>query len=128
MLLRKLVAAFCPLLLCLVVCVVYRWLDGVLAAGLFWSFLLKGVLLGAAAALILPCAGIRCFTNGLTRWLFLGAGVLLALLMYQYLETIGTVHSQLLLTVLTVNGQVVLVESALMGCMALTALMNPKRA
>ena len=40
MLLRKLVAALCPLLLCLVLCLLYRWLDGVLAAGLFWSFLL----------------------------------------------------------------------------------------
>ena len=42
MLLRKLVAALCPLLLCIVLCLLYRWLDGVLGAGLFWSFLLKG--------------------------------------------------------------------------------------
>ena len=68
MLLRKLVAAFCPLLLCLVLCLLYRWLDGILAAGLFWSFLLKGLLLGVALALIIPLAGLRCHSNGLQPW------------------------------------------------------------
>ena len=41
MLLRKLVAALCPLLLCIVLCLLYRWLDGVLGAGLFWSLLIN---------------------------------------------------------------------------------------
>ena len=66
MLLRKLTAAFGPLLLCVAVCAVFRWLDGLLAAGLFWSFLLKGAALGAALALALPLAGVKLFTNGLT--------------------------------------------------------------
>lgn len=127
MLLRKLVAAFCPLLLCLLCCIVYRWLDGVLGAGLFWSFLLKGVLLGACIALILPAAGVKSRFSGLAGWLFVGAGVLLTLLVYQYLETSGAVHSRLLLTILTINGQVVLVESTVMGFMLVTAAMNRKR-
>mgnify|MGYP007081521761 CR=1 FL=1 len=67
MLLRKLVAALCPLLLCLVLCLLYRWLDGVLGAGLFWSFLLKGLLLGVMLALIIPLAGLRCHSKGLQR-------------------------------------------------------------
>lgn len=127
MLLRKLTAAFGPLLLCAVTCMLYRWLDGALGAGLYWSFLLKGVLLGVCAALILPCAGVKSFTNGLTPLLYVGAGVLLALLIYQYLETVGVLHSALLLTVLTINGQVVLVESTVMGFMTLTAILNRRR-
>ena len=76
MLLRKLVAALCPLLLCIVLCLLYRWLDGVLAAGLFGSFLLKGLLLGVALALIIPLAGLRCHAKGLQPWLYVGAALL----------------------------------------------------
>ena len=76
MLLRKLVAALCPLLLCLVLCLLYRWLDGILAAGLFWSFLLKGLLLGVMLALIIPLAGLRCHSKGLQPWLYAGAALL----------------------------------------------------
>lgn len=127
MLLRKLTAAFCPLLLCLVTCILYRWLDGVLGAGLFMSFLLKGVLLGLCAALILPSAGIKSRANGLTLWLLIGAGVLLVTLVLQYLETIGAASLPLLKAALGVNGQVVLVESTVMGFMTLTALLNHHR-
>ena len=93
MLLRKLVAALCPLLLCLVLCLLYRWLDGILAAGLFWSFLLKGLLLGVMLALIIPLAGLRCHSKGLQPWLYAGAALLAVTLCYQYLETTGVVHS-----------------------------------
>ncbi len=123
MLLRKLVAALCPLLLCLVLCLLYRWLDGVLAAGLFGSFLLKGLLLGVALALIIPLAGLRCHAKGLQPWLYMGAALLGVTLGYQYLETIGAVHSQLLLSLFTLNGQVILVESAAAGFMTVTALL-----
>ena len=115
MLLRKLTAALLPLLLCVVFCAALRLLDGWLGAGGFWVFALKGVLLGGLLALVLPIAGVRAHTNGLTPWLFTGAGILLAVLLYQYMETIGTLHSAFLSSLLTVNGQVVLVESAFMG-------------
>lgn len=48
MLLRKLVAALCPLLLCVITCAAFRWLDGWLGAGSFLAFAVKGLLLGAA--------------------------------------------------------------------------------
>ena len=115
MLLRKLTAALLPLLLCVVFCAALRLLDGWLGAGGFWVFALKGVLLGGLLALVLPIAGVSAHTNGLTPWLFTGAGILLAVLLYQYMETIGTLHSAFLSSLLTVNGQVVLVESAFMG-------------
>ena len=92
MLLRKLTVAFAPLLLCIVVCTAFRWADGLWGSGSFLAFAAKGVLLGAALALILPAAGVRAHTSGLSGWLFLGAAVLLSALGYQYLETAGMVH------------------------------------
>ena len=101
MLLRKLVAALCPLLLCVVTCAAFRWLDGWLGAGSFMAFAIKGLLLGAA---------------------------LLALaLAYQYLETVGAVHVPLLRAVLSINGQVVLVEGAAAGYLCTTALLYRRR-
>lgn len=127
MLLRKLTAAFAPLLLCIVVCTAFRWVDGLLGSGSFLAFAVKGALLGAALALTLPSAGVRAHTNGLTGWLLLGAGVLLAVLIYQYLETAGLVHVPALQAVMGFNGQVVLVESAAMGYMTVTGLLYRRR-
>ena len=127
MLLRKLVAALCPLLLCVLVCAGFRLLDGWLGLNSFFAFALKGVLLGAALALTLPLAGVRAHSSGLTGWLFLGAGLLLLTLIYQYLEAMGVVHVPLLRAIMTVNGQVVLVESAAMGYLCLTALLYRRR-
>lgn len=121
MLLRKLVAAFCPLLLCAAVCLVFKGIDGWLGSGAFWAFALKGVLLGAVLGLSLPIAGIRAYTNGLAKWLLLGAGVLLGVLVFQNLETLGVLHVPFL--PLGVNGQVVLVESAAMGYLTCTGLL-----
>ncbi|MEG0740795.1 MAG: hypothetical protein RSB91_04020 [Clostridia bacterium] len=124
MLLRRLVAALCPLLLCMLTCVLFRWLDGLLGASAFFSFLLKGLFTGLCLALVLPLSGIRLRTNGLMPCLLIGAGLLLLLLGYQYLETLGVLHSPLLLTLISINGQVILAESAVMGFMCLTALLN----
>ena len=56
MLLRRLVAALGPLLLSVLVCAAFRWMDGMIGAASFLAFLLKGALLGAALALTLPLA------------------------------------------------------------------------
>ncbi|MEG2703203.1 MAG: hypothetical protein RSA65_11335, partial [Clostridia bacterium] len=73
MLLRRLVAALCPLLLCMLTCVLFRWLDGLLGASAFFSFLLKGLFTGLCLALVLPLSGIRLRTNGLMPCLLIGA-------------------------------------------------------
>ena len=128
MLLRRLVAALGPLLLCVLVCAVFRWLDGMIGAASFLAFLLKGALLGAALALALPLAGIRARTNGLTGWLLLGAGILAVALAYQYLETEGLVSVPVLRAVLSINGQVVLTEGAALGYLCTTAVLyRPRR-
>ena len=127
MLLRKLAAAFVPLLLCIVVCTAFRWVDGLWGSSSFLAFALKGALLGAALALTLPAAGVRAHTNGLTGWLFLGAAVLLLALVYQYLETSGMVHVPVLQAIMAFNGQVVLVEAAAMGYMTAAGLLYRRR-
>lgn len=127
MLLRKLVAALCPLLLCLLTCILFRWLDGLMEAGNFFLFAVKGVLLGVCIALLLPVAGITSRTNGLVRWLFVAAGILFLFLFYQYLETIGVVNWPGLKSLISINGQVVLVESVVMGFLLVTGLLNRKR-
>ena len=127
MFLRKLLAVLCPTLLCLVCCVVFRWLDTLMAATEFWSLALKGVLLGVAIALLLPIAGISTRNNGLIPWLYGAAALLLALLVYQRLEIAGVVHVPVLLALISINGQVLLAESATLGFLVVTALMNGKR-
>ena len=127
MLLRRLVAALGPLLLCAGTCAAFRWLDGWLGTGSFMAFAVKGLLLGAALALTLPLAGIQAHTNGLAMWLLLGAGLMALVLAYQYLETVGAVHVPLLRAVLSINGQVVLVEGAAAGYLCATALLYQRR-
>ena len=128
MLLRRLVAALGPLLLCVLVCAVLRWLDGLMGATSFLAFLVKGLLLGVALALTLPLAGVRARTNGLTGWLLLGAALLAAVLAYQYLETEGLISVPVLRAVLSINGQVVLTEGAVLGYLCTTAVLyRPRR-
>ena len=91
MFLRKLIVAICPLAICGLVCGLFRWLDGMMGSTAYGAFVIKGALLGAALALTLPIAGVKAYTNGLSGWLLLGAGLMAAVLLYQYLETTGAV-------------------------------------
>lgn len=127
MFLRKLIVAICPLAICGLVCGLFRWLDGMMGSTAYGAFVIKGVLLGAALALTLPIAGVKAYTNGLSGWLLLGAGLMAAVLLYQYLETTGAVSVPVLGTLLTVNGQVVLVESTAMGYLTAAGLWYRRR-
>lgn len=123
MLLRKLVAALCPLLLCVLCCATFRLLDAWLGANSFFAFLVKGLLLGAVLALTLPLAGVHAHTQGLAGWLWGGVGVLAAALLYQYLDAMGLVNVPVLRRLLHANGQIILVEGAVTGHLAACALL-----
>lgn len=127
MLMRKLFVALGPLLLCLLLCLLFRWMDALLVLNGFWQYLLKGTALGAGMALALPIAGITLKNNGLTGFLFVAAGLLTLLLVWQGLETAGTLHWPALLAVIGISGQAVLAESAFAGYLALTAAFHLKR-
>ncbi len=126
MLMRKLLVVLGPLLLCLLCSVLFRWLDGLQAAGSFFVFVLKGLALGVAIALVLPVAGIRTHNNGLTGLLYIAAGLLALALLYQYLETVGAVHWLALRAIFSLNGQVVLIQSAMLSFAALTAALGTR--
>lgn len=127
MLMRRLAAVLIPIILCLLTCLAFMWLDIWLPQGSFFQYALKGVCLGLCVAFALPAAGITAKNTGLTGMLYIGAGLLLLTLVYQYLETVGAVHVPALRATLSINGQVVLIESTVMGYLALTATLNRRR-
>jgi len=124
MLLRKLLVVVGPLLLCLITCTLFKWLDALLTTGDFFLYMLKGVTLGVCVALMLPVAGLSLRGTGLTQWMYAAAGLLLLTLLYQYLETLHVVDWPALRAMISINGQVVLVESTVMGYLTLTAVFN----
>ena len=128
MFLRKLLVAVGPLFLCLLTAALFHWLDVLLAAGSFFLYALKGVSLGACLALALPVAGISVKDTGLTGLMYVAAGLLLLVLLYQYLEPVRALHWPALLSILTVNGQVVLLESAMAGYLTLAAALRSRQA
>ena len=127
MLMRKLLVVLGPLLLCLMTCLLFRWLDGLLEAGDFFLFVLKGITLGLCAALLLPVGGVSQKDTGLAPLLFIAAGLLALTLLYQYLETVGVLHWAVLKAIISINGQVVLIESTVMGFLVLTAALRARR-
>lgn len=127
MFLRRMMAVVCPPLLCLICCLLFRWLDRLMNPVEFLSFFIKGLLLGIALALVLPAAGITARTSGLTGWLYGAAGILLLILIYQYLESANIVHIEALRVILSINGQVVFAQSAVMGFTLITALLSGRR-
>ena len=127
MLLRKLVAGLAPLLLCLLTCAFFHWLDNRMPGGGFLPFALKGFVLGLCVGLLLPVAGITARTNGLARWLYVAAGILSLLLFYQYLEASRIVHWPILESLITINSQVIFAESTVVGFLLLTAFLNRNR-
>jgi hypothetical protein len=126
MLMRKLLVAVGPPLLCLLTCVLFRWLDELTGITGFIQYLLKGALLGVCLGLVLPVGGITIKNNGLTGWLFAAAGLMTLALSAQYMQTVGALRWPLLDAIITVNGQIVLAESAVTGYLLLTAALNLK--
>lgn len=126
MFLRKLVAAVCPLLYCILLGMAFRWLDGLGWLSPFWGYGLKGLLLGVALALILPASGVSSRMNGLQPWLLGGAGLLVGLMLLEYLAFAGVLRSTLL-TLIGVEPQLVLAEGAAVGFMLVTVFLNRRR-
>lgn len=127
MFLRRMMALLVPSLLCLICCLLFRWLDRLLAPSDYLSFGLKGLLLGISLALTLPAAGIRMGSNGLIRWLYGAAAIPLMLLVYTQLANKDVLHIKWLDSLLVVNGQIALVLGAVGGFLLLTAVLGTKR-
>ncbi|NLI22142.1 MAG: hypothetical protein GX418_11440 [Clostridiales bacterium] len=127
MFLRKGLVVAGPLLLCLLTSQLFRWLDGVFPDGSFLLYAVKGIALGLCVGLLLPAGGLSVKSVGLAGFFYVAAGLLLLALVYQYLETVGVLCWPWLRAILSLNGQVVLIESTAMGFLTLTAALNTRR-
>ena len=122
MFLRKLTVMVAPLLLAAGMCLLFPVMGGL---G-FWSNVLKGLLLGAVLALLLPVSGAGRRREPFAGLLWVPAVVLALVVGYQYLESIGTADWPALRLLTTRDGQVVLVECAFIGYMAAQCIRTKK--
>ena len=108
MFLRKLIVILLPLGLLLTLALLTPVLSSL---GAFWGSLLLGALLGVMLGLLLPLAGATRLREPFAWLLWIPAAVILAVLLYQYLASMGTDIP--LLRLLAVNdARIITVESA----------------
>ena len=108
MFLRKLIVIVVPLGLILALCLLTPLM---VSLGAFWGSLLLGALLGIALGLLLPLAGATRMREPFAWLLWIPAAVAMAILLYQYLASMGVDIP--LLRLLAVNDtRIITVESA----------------
>ncbi len=122
MFLRKLTVMVAPLLLAVLVCLLLPVMGGL---G-FWSNVLKGGLLGISLALLLPIAGAGRRREPFAGLLWIPALVLVAVVAYQYLSSIGAISLPVLGMLATQDGQVVLAECTFAAYMLTQCLRTRK--
>ena len=122
MFLRKLTVMVAPLLLALLLCLLLPVMNGL---G-FWSNVLKGILLGVTLALLLPISGAGKRREPFAGLLWIPALLLAAVVVYQYLSSMGMANLPVLDMLATRDGQVVLVECTFVGYMATQCLRTRK--
>ncbi len=79
--------------------------------GAFFGSLMLGVLLGTALSLLLPLAGATRLREPFAHLLWIPAALILAVLLYQYLASMGT-DLPLLRLLATNDSRLITVESA----------------
>ena len=122
MFLRKLTVMVAPLLLALLLCLLLPVMNGL---G-FWSNVLKGILLGVTLALLLPISGAGKRREPFAGLLWIPALLLTAVVVYQYLSSMGMANLPVLDMLSTRDGQVVLVECTFVGYMATQCIRTRK--
>lgn len=108
MFLRKLTVIVLPLGMLLLICLLLSPLS---ALGPFFGSLALGVLLGTALSLLLPLAGATRLREPFAHLLWIPAALTLAVLLYQYLASMGT-EVPLLRLLSTRDSRVITVEGA----------------
>ena len=105
---RKLTVLAVPLALMLAVCLLVPVLSGL---GPFFGSVVLGALLGVSLALLLPLAGATRLREPFAHLLWIPAAVTLAVLISQYLSSMG-VNIPLLRLLSTLDTRIITVESA----------------
>lgn len=122
MFLRKLTVMVAPLLLALLICLLLPVMNGL---G-FWSNVLKGAAMGIGLALLLPIAGAGKRREPFAGLMWIPALLLVAVVAYQYLNSIGSLSLPVLDMLSTRDGQVVLAECAFAAYMLTQCLRTRK--
>ncbi len=118
MFLRKLTVMVVPLLLCLGVCL----LSSALSTMGFFLWVIGGCLLGIALALLLPLSGASRMREPFGNLLWVPAVILLLIVAYQYLHSMGRLTLPLLSALATSHGSVIMTECAFIGFMFTTVI------
>lgn len=122
MFLRKLTVIVVPLLLALALCLLLP-----LAGGLgFFAYVIRGAALGAALALLLPLSGAGRKKEPFAGLLWVPAGLLAAVVAYQYFSAAGVLNVPILSLLHASGGQTVQTECAFAGYMAVTCVRTRK--
>lgn len=121
MFVRKLVVIIVPLLLAALLSVVLPAMSGIP----FWSEVLKGLALGIGLALLLPLSGATKKKEPFAQLLWVPLLVLTLTVIGQYLWVIG-ISIPVLDMLHTTSGDVVLVESAFIGFIAVHIIRTKK--
>ncbi|MBQ8072637.1 MAG: hypothetical protein IJ231_02625 [Clostridia bacterium] len=108
MFLRKLIVILLPLGLLLVIGLLLPLFS---TMGVFFGSLLLGLALGVALALLLPLAGATRYREPFAYLLWIPAVVVLLVLLYQYLASLGTDWPVFRLLA-TLDSRLITVESA----------------
>ena len=99
MFLRKLTVILVPLAMLVLLCVL---MSVLFSFSWYFGGLLIGLLLGASLGLLLPLAGATRLREPFAWLLFIPAAVILLILLYQYLASVGVGHAVPVLRLLVV--------------------------
>ena len=122
MFLRKLTVLALPLGMLLALCLLIPVFS---AMDAFFGSLLLGAALGAALSLLLPLAGATRLREPFAHLLWIPAAVVLMVLLYQYLASLG-VDLPLLRLLSTRDSRIITVESAFAAYMIAFSLRTGK--
>ena len=118
MFLRKLTVMVAPLLLCLGVCLA---LSAMNTMG-FFLWVIAGCLLGIVLALLLPLSGATRMREPFGNLLWVPAVILLLIVAYQYMHSVGKLTLPLLSALATSHGSVIMTECSFIGFMLTTVI------
>ena len=122
MFLRKLTVLALPLGLLLLICLLIPLLD---ALGPFFGSFALGILLGVTLSLLLPLAGATRLREPFAHLLCIPAAIIIAILIYQYLASMG-LDVPLLRLLSTLDTRVITVESAFAAYMVTFSIRTGK--
>ncbi len=108
MFLRKLTVIAVPLGMLLLVCLLMPLFD---AMNVFFGSLVLGLALGTGLSLLLPLAGATRMREPFAHLMWIPAALILAVLVYQYLASMG-VELPLLRLLSTLDSRIITVEGA----------------